>query len=333
VWQLERAVRVPLLLVAVCAASGCDRIKETISTKVQEEVEQRVHARGTDMPGTLATPALTDEERLADKLVLYHECMRRARGRIGESWRRWGEGVDLRTGMPKSKSAKPLVPVVDTELLPCKRAAEEGPQTEPQLVDIERAFADWYAAALAFAKHTRELDEYYADEGYKEDQWAKGKEIAPAFVAAHAAWETADIALGDLLEREQDQIDERLLAQIETRDGKKARWLAQRITIAAKAYARCARRGNAGECDEQRVALESSRAELDHYRDAHETEVDHVFWMSSFRTATTRLIDDGAALATALSAKKPKGEDERARVAASYDELVTAHDNLRFGLP
>lgn len=322
-----------MLLIACTATSGCDRIKDAISTKVQEEVEERVHARGTDMPGTLATPALTDEERLADKLVLYHECMRRARGRIGESWRRWGESVDVRTGTPKSKSIKPMVPVVDTELLPCKRAAEEGPQTAPQLPALERAFADWYASALAFAKHTRTLDEYYADEAYKQDAWAQGKETAPAFVAAHAAWETADIALGDLLEEQQDQIDERLLAQIETRDGKKARWLAQKIVIAAKGYASCARRGAADECEDEKADLEAARGELDRYRELHETEVDHVFWMSSFRAATTRLVDDGSALATALSAKKPKGEDERARVAASYDELVTAHDNLRFDLP
>ncbi|MBC8072830.1 MAG: hypothetical protein IAG13_31200, partial [Deltaproteobacteria bacterium] len=74
-----------LLLAALAAPAGCERIRGAISAKVQEEVEERVFAKGTEMPGTLATPALTDEERLADKLVLYHECMRRARGRIGES--------------------------------------------------------------------------------------------------------------------------------------------------------------------------------------------------------------------------------------------------------
>ncbi len=323
-------------MLASCAAiavGGCDRLTAAVSNKVQEEVESRVHARGTEMPGTLATPALTDEERLADKLVLYHECMRRARGRIGESWRRWAESVDPKTGTPKSKAAKPLVPVVDTELLPCKRAADEGPTVAPPLPDIERAFAEWYGAAVAFAKHTRALDEYYADEAYKQDAWAKGKEIAPAFEAAHVAWESADIALGDALERAQDRIDERLLAQIETRDGKKARWLAQKIAIAAKDFARCAREGAAGDCDDERAVLEAARGELDRYREAHEAEVDHVFWMSSFRTATGRLVDDATALATALSAKKPKGDDERIRVAASYDELVTAHDNLRFDLP
>ncbi|MBC8066874.1 MAG: DUF3829 domain-containing protein, partial [Deltaproteobacteria bacterium] len=225
------------------------------------------------------------------------------------------------------------VPVVATELLPCERALDEGPLAEPPLPNVERTFAEWYSAANAFAKHTRVLDEYYADEGYKQDAWAKGKEVAPAFVAAHVAWESADIVLGDVLEQAQDRIDDKLLAQIEAQGGKQTRYLAQEVAIAAKGYARCARQGNAGDCDDARATLEAARAGLERYREQHEAEVDDVFWMSSFRSATGRLLDEGQTLATALAAKKPKGDDERAKVAASYAELVTAHDNLRFDLP
>jgi hypothetical protein len=205
---MMRLVRSGALCVVVTMA-GCDDVGEAIQSRVQAEVEARVHVDQAQMPGTLATPALTEQDRMADKLALYHECLRRSRGRIVESFRRWGQGVDAKTGGPKRGGARPLVYPVSNDLQPCRRAAIEGPMQEPALPRIEAAMAAYLGAATRFGDVAGSLDEYYGAETFKEDAWALGKQLGPELVTAHEAWETALASLSGELETVRDGLASR----------------------------------------------------------------------------------------------------------------------------
>jgi len=312
------------------ASGACDDVGEAIQSRVQAEVEARVHIDEAQMPGTLATPELTEQDRMADKLALYQECLRRSRGRIVESFRRWGQGVDAKTGGPKRGGARPLVYPVTSDLQPCRRAAIEGPLQEPALPRIEAAMTAYLGAATRFADVAGSLDEYYGAETFKTDAWALGKQLGPELVGAHGAWETALASLSGELEQVRDGLDELRLAQAGSEEGPSMRWHCHRTMLAAKGLERCTRREPlaAGDCDAAVATLESRVTALRQWADAHAAEAEQVFWWPSYDAALGDLTDDATALGVALGKNKLGTELDALR--DHHDEVRAAFDNLRF---
>jgi hypothetical protein len=330
-WQVFRSVRVrPHLAASLLALASCDDVGEAIQSRVQAEVEARVHIDETQMPGTLAEPELTEQDRMADKLALYHECLRRSRGRIVESWKRWGQGVDAKTGGPKRGGSRPLVYPVMDDLQPCRRAAIEGPAQAPALPRIEQAAAAYVASATRFAEVAGSLDEYYGAERFKTDAWALGKQLGPELVAAHGAWETALASLSGELEQVRDGLDELRLAQAGSEQGPSMRWHCHRAMLAAKGFERCTRREplTAGDCDGALATLEGRVTALREWADAHAAEAEQVFWWPSYDAALGDLLEDSEALVAAL--RKNKLGDELDALRDHHDEVRAAFDNLRY---
>lgn len=333
---MRRMVRLALRSAAVTVGVGacaCDRVGQAIQDRVQAEVEARVHVSEAQMPGTLATPQLTEQDRLADKLALYHECLRRSRGRIVESYKRWAQGIDLKTGGAKRGGARPLVYPVQGELGPCRRATDEGPLRTPALPAIEAAMAEYHAAATTFAELATTLDEYYGAEAFKQDAWARGKELAPGFIAAWTRWEGAAEALAGELERVRDGLDELRLAQAGSQEGPSMRWHCHRTMLAAKGFERCTRRDplGAGDCDAALATFDGRLAELRGWAEAHDADADRTFWWPSFDAALGDFAEDAHATVTALRGKKFTGDLDALR--DHHDEARAAFDNLRFDLP
>jgi hypothetical protein len=315
------------------AGTACDDVGEAIQSRVQAEVEARVHIDEAQMPGTLATPSLTEQDRMADKLALYHECLRRSRGRIVESFKRWGQGVDAKTGGPKRGGARPLVYPVMSDLQPCRRAAIEGPLQEPALPRIEAAMAAYLGAATRFADVAGSLDEYYGAETFKQDAWALGKQLGPELVTAHTAWESALASLSGELETVRDGLDELRLAQSGSEQGPSMRWHSHRTMLAAKGFERCTRREPLadGDCDTAFATFENRVAALREWAQSHPAEADQVFWWPSYDAALEDFLEDGRALGVALRKKKVTGELDALR--DHHDEVRAAFDNLRFDIP
>ncbi len=326
--------RWPLLLLAVI---GCDRLGAAVSERVQAELEERIAAVGTEMPGTLPPPALDEQQRLADKLALYHECLRRSRGRVVESWRRWQAGIDPKTNVARRGGPKPLVYPVTRELQPCARARDEGPALSPTLPTVEHALSRYDEAARAFAGVADELDTYLSDEAYRSDAWAKGKELGPRLAEAFTAFDTAETALSAELTRIDDGLDELRLAQVEARHGRRLQWHCHRVELAAKTYAACVRGDptEAGTCADPLADLQGHAEALRSYAEAHADERADAFWLLSFDAALGNFLADATAFEASLGVKKANTERERLREALRdrFEELRSAFDNLRFDLP
>jgi hypothetical protein len=314
------------------AASGCGRVGEAIQNRVQAEFEARVLSDDAHMPGTLAPPDLGDQDRLADKLSLYHECLRRTRGHVVESYERWTQGIDLKTGGPKRNGARPLVYPVDGDLQPCRRATDEGPLREPSLPAIEAAMQQYLTALTAFAALAVTLDAYYGAEAFKEDAWVKGKELAPQFISAWVAWEQARDGLSGELEEVRDGLDELRLAQAGAQEGPSMRWHCHRAMLAAKGFERCTRRDPlaAGMCDGALTTFDGRLAELEAYAEGHDAEADRVFWWPSYDAALRDFAEDAHAATDLLRSKKFTGDLDALR--DHHDEVRAAFDNLRFDL-
>jgi hypothetical protein len=319
-------------LFACTLVCGCDRLEQVIQEKVQEEVQDELAEAAKTLPPPTAGQE-TEEEKIAVKLNLYTECTNRSRDRIRESWERYSERVDPKTGVAKNKQT-PHVLRIESELEPCRHALEQGPRLEPALPDIEAAMSDYYGRGLEVAGFTQQLDAYYESQGWKADAWEQAKTIAPSFQTAYDAWDTAAAALETAVEAKKDANDAKLLVLIESREGKNLRWHAQRVVLAAKAIARCvADEGTkAAACQEPLAALETAATEFRTYHDAHAAEAEAVFWMSSFQGAVATYAGELDEFMRSLQDGKVK-PDERQQVIDRYNDLVNAANNLKFDMP
>jgi len=319
-------------LFACTLVCGCDRLEQVIQEKVQEEVQDELAEAAKTLPPPTGGQE-TEEEKIAVKLNLYTECTNRSRDRIRESWERYSERVDPKTGVAKNKQT-PHVVRIEGELEPCRQAVDQGPRLEPALPEIEAAMADYYGRGLEVAGYTQQLDDYYESQGWKTDAWEKAKTIAPSFQTAYDAWDAAAVALESAVEAKKDDNDAKLLVLIESREGKNLRWHAQRVVLAAKAIARCvAVEGTkAAACEEPSAAFATAATEFRAYHDAHAAEAEAVFWMSSFQGAVATYAAEAAALMKSMQDGKVKPE-ERQRAIDRYNDLVNAANNLKFDMP
>lgn len=325
-------LRAPLVFV-ILALAGCDKLSEAIQNKVQQEVEERVNQAAGELPGG-GQAGLTDDERLVEKLNLYVECTNRSTERIYDSWKRYVEYVDEKVGTPRSKSNKPFLYKIDTEIEPCKKAVDEGPGLQPPLPEIEKAMADYYTAAAEFAAHTKTLDAYYEGEDFKDDNWAKGKEVAPKFLAAYTAFDKASGELSRLVDVKKDEADAKMLVLIESREGKKIHWHSENVIIAAKGFVRCVTAENvkAETCETQYKALDEAQGGFRSYYDANKAEADKVFWMSSFESSISNYWNESKKFMRALRDGKVTADDYNT-VTRNFNDLINAANNLRFDFP
>ena len=80
----------------------------------------------------------------------------------------------------------------------------------------------------------KEADDYYSQENYKDDRMAKGKTLHPRLVSAWDAFAGADKALRNGVEAVNDKRALERLAEIEQKEGRKARYHVQATMIHAK---------------------------------------------------------------------------------------------------
>lgn len=342
-----RAPRRTWLAVGLLAAlPGCDKLIGAIEDKA-EEVSQEAQQASAD-PGPLGPgTALTEDEKLSHKLGLYLECTHRASSRIRDSWARYDERVK-EDGTPRKKGTKPFLYKIDSELTPCAEAVAKGPTMEPPLPAIEKSMASYLEHARAFASTSVELDTYYEQEEYEDDAWAKGKELAPGFAAAFAAWAEADDQLDALIETRKDVVDRNMLALVEQRKGKGIEWYSRSYLLAAKAYLRCATavaaaaetakrkttkpgapKAEAKGCETSLAALEQAGNEFRSHYEANKEAADAVFWMTSFQSSVSDYVAE-ATLVQGLLDKGSVAPEQLSKLVDEYDGLLSDSNNLRF---
>lgn len=330
-------------LALALAAPGCDRITAILEEKAQEVAEEMSPPEQAAPP---ADPVLSDAEQLAAKLALYVECRNRASRRIRQSWQRYAEHVHEDDGTPRrdkdGKPRKPFLYEIQGELTPCEDAAAKAPAMAPPLPELETTMAAWLEHAKAFAATTVELDDYYEDEAYAADAWAKGKQLAPGFLAAWQAWSAADDELAALVEARMEVVERALLAELEARKGKGLEWHARTVVLRAKELVRCvsgppaaagepAPRGKA-EADACKAPLAALEAAAADFRTAHEADREAaaaVFWMSAFEASVTDFVAEAKAVLDAPRRGGPTPE-QVARLVDERDDLVSDANNLRF---
>lgn len=321
----------PLLALGVAGLllSGCDKLTAALEEKAQDLAEDAAAAAGGAAAGATAA-GQTEDEQISAKLGLYIQCTNRATSRMYDSWNRYNERA-AEDGTPRKKNLVPFLYKIESELTPCEEAVAKGPGMEPSMPEIEAAMGTYLETAKAFAAHTVELDRYYEQENYKDDDWAKAKEIAPKFKASFDAWVPAEKKLSALVGEKKDVVEQNILKHIEEQYGQNIEWQSRSYILVAKTYIRCvtAEGASADACEDQFKALEAAEQSFRKYYDANKATADKVFWMSSFEGTVTDFYTASKKFMRDFREGKAK-PDAVNKVVDEYNDVIDASNNLRF---
>lgn len=187
--------------------------------------------------GLLILPALKGQASaqtpsLTEKINAYVGCINRLSERSYDSRRRYFEWVGKNGPTGKERIIYGTYTIYDTSA--CRKAVEKASTLEPRDSGLEAAASAYADAVSKLEPLLKEADDYYEREDYKDDGMAKGKAMHPRLIAAWDAFAAADTALRNGVEVINDRRAAEQLAEIEQKEGRKARYHVQAMMIHAK---------------------------------------------------------------------------------------------------
>jgi hypothetical protein len=167
-----------------------------------------------------------------EKLNAYVECINRLSERSYQSRERYFSWASKNGPTGKERIIYGTYTIYDT--LGCRKGVEKANALEPHDADLEAAASAYADAVSKLEPLLKEADDYYEQENYKDDKMAKGKALHPRLVAAWDAFAAADQKLRSGVEAMNDKRAAERLAEIEQKEGRKARYHVEALMIQAK---------------------------------------------------------------------------------------------------
>ncbi len=266
-----------ILLCALALGGGCDKVTELLE-KGAEAVGEASNAG--------STANLSEDDKLGMKLQGYIDCINGPSARVLDAADRYASWVDIEQGVTGEESN--VYGIYDHELdQTCLDGLGSSNDAEPEDADLETAATAWADAYKAVQPLIHDAHDYYDREDYKDDKFAKGKEMHDGLAKAIGAFQDADQALRKMVGQKNDDLQERRLEQLEKDEGRKLKF--QQANVMAKAKALM----NAGDAhtlealdlkrlDETLTAYDAALEEADKYVKANTAEADTVLLFDSF---------------------------------------------------
>ncbi|MFT4099348.1 MAG: YiiG family protein [Rhodoblastus sp.] len=224
-----------------------------------------------------AFPALAQDKPtpIGPKLQPYIGCINRLSERSYDSRARYLSWSKESGPTGKERIIYGLYTIYDTA--DCRKNVEKAAAMAPKNEELEKAGAAYAAAVGALEPLLKEADDYYAQENYKDDKMAKGKAMHPKLMAAWTAFAAADKELRGVVQKLNDISQMEELAEVEKREGKKARWQIMNTMLKAKALNRIEGNVEPAKMDLAKVqealaAYEASVKDLESYAEQHKDE-------------------------------------------------------------
>lgn len=229
-----------------------------------------------------AAPALAQDKAtpIGPKLQPYIGCINRLSERSYESRARYLSWSKESGPTGRERIIYGLYTIYDTA--DCRKNVEQAAGMAPKNEELEKAGAAYASAVGALEPMLKEADDYYRQEDYKDDKMARGKAMHPRLMAAWAAFATADTQLRGVVQRLNDQSQMEELAEVEKREGRKARWHIMDTMLKAKTLNRI-EGGDSAKMDLARVqealgVYEASVKALESYSaDAKEDKIGSIY--------------------------------------------------------
>jgi len=190
----------------------------------------------------LALPLLAHAENAGDdqrtaKMNAYIECYNRADDSAHTSIERYQSWIkDMKKG-PTGKESHiyGIHDIHENVIKLCNKSMTEGLAIEPAAPELDAAAKQYLDNLNALKEKVSEAHKYYERENYKDDKFAKGKEMHAPLVAAMTAFEKASEDFSAKLEAENDKVLRARLEELEKAGDKNAEYWTLATTLDAKA--------------------------------------------------------------------------------------------------
>jgi hypothetical protein len=212
------------------SALGCSRLTDLAKKDKHDDTP----------PTTSSTPAETgdvdEDQSLVKKSNLYiTECFNKYSNSVVSSYNRYQSWVkDIDSGPTGKETLVYGLYDITGDGSDCEKAVSEAKGLSPELPELEES-ADKYVTSLReVIRNIHEVYNYYEQEDYKDDAFAKGKQFHPALVAAFKDFQSVNDTFGAEVDKLEDQVAENELAKLRETPGSEYEALIVETGIAAK---------------------------------------------------------------------------------------------------
>jgi hypothetical protein len=189
--------------------------------------------------GALASKSLAQDADAAtgQKMDAAIACLNRLSERAFDSRSRYIDWAGDRPEMKKKpRNVLGLYTIYETE--DCAKGVSEAAAATPKNAPLEEASAGYVKSVQALEPLLKEADDYYEQENYKDDKFAKGKDMHGKLLAAWDDFRAADAKLREVVQGIGDERQTAELARVEKEEGRSARFHMMNTFLSAKALVR-----------------------------------------------------------------------------------------------
>ena len=216
--HLSAARLTALLLLTVCAGAAgtaCQKLQSLTKT-------------ASDMA------AKSENEKLGQKLEHYINCVNSYDQTTQRNYADYVRAVG-KQGPAKGRVAKYVLSGAnDYAANQCVEKLKQGIGVQPRVDELDQSAEAYLSAVEKLAPVVKEAADYYKQEDYKDDNFAKGQQLHPPLLAAFAGFEQASEQMQAAMDKYDTAYKERALAEIEQAEGRKMRYLSREMMVRAK---------------------------------------------------------------------------------------------------
>ncbi len=169
---------------------------------------------------------------LGKKLGLYVECLNSVDRGLHSVFDEYTRIVD-RTKGPQPGHA-PTGLFTRNEIEPCYEQMQQGLAAQPALAELDASAQGYLAALKQLAPVLKDANEYYRQADYKDDNFAKGKQLHAPLVAAFDEFIKASDRFHVAIDTEDVRFKERELGELEAQQGRTLPFFHRTLMLRAK---------------------------------------------------------------------------------------------------
>ncbi|MDN8601735.1 YiiG family protein [Citrobacter sp. S2-9] len=232
---LSTVIGCALLLAGVV---GCDDNKTAESAPVSST------ASATPVPANPSTSSnvskneekSTDSESIvSEKMHVYIECYNDIDETIYRSIQSYSTWLaDLKKGPTGKEEYVYGISKITADLDKCHANMSEVAALKPELEPIDKAALPYINSSIDIVNVINKMNKYYEQQDYKDDAFAKGKELHTQFMQAFSAFKSTSDTYSEAIHEINDRRQAQLLKKIEAQEGKSFDYYALSIMLTSK---------------------------------------------------------------------------------------------------
>jgi len=247
-------------------------------------------SKGGRASNTTASGSDTADDQdgaLSTKLEGYIDCLNRASRDAVDSKESYLRHIDEAKG-PTGKEGSVYISKLDVSS--CLEAIGKAKALPPPMPDLEATVEPYRAALQALAPLVQSAYSYYDQKDYKDDNWAKGKQMHRPLMDAFAKFDQANKPFDDKVTALNEGLGARRLARLAKDPERRVEYLVANAANEAKKLVKLAEidelsKLNAPAYEAELQTFEKAWNDLDQYIGAHKAEADKVMALSIFMSA------------------------------------------------